>query len=138
MCLKLENRLHCFAKTCAGKTAHDSTSFSTEELLMSCLSLHSGGTDTTSNTLLTGFLYFMTKPHIQGKIMFSSEIDQVLEGKDFVTFEDRHYMPYVQAVVHESQRVANTVPLGLYHSTTRDTELMGYSIPKWDILDSSS
>ncbi|KAJ0069646.1 hypothetical protein NL108_011937 [Boleophthalmus pectinirostris] len=110
------------------KRINDGTSFSTEELLMSCLNLHSAGTDTTSNTLLTGFLYLMTKPHIQERCQ--QEIDRVLEGKDCVTFDDRHNMPYVQAVVHESQRVADTVPLSVFHATTRDTELMGYSIPK--------
>ncbi|XP_033823858.1 cytochrome P450 2F2-like isoform X1 [Periophthalmus magnuspinnatus] len=114
------------------KRANDYTSFSWEELLITCLQLHTAGTDTTSNTLLIGFLYLMTKPHIQERCQ--QEIDRVLEGKDFVTFEDRHDMPYVQAVVHESQRVADTVPLSLFHVTTRDTELMGYSIPKGTIV----
>ena len=37
---------------------------------------------------------------------------------------------FIQAVIHEVQRVANTVPLSVFHCTTKDTELMGYSIPK--------
>ncbi|CAL9695198.1 unnamed protein product [Knipowitschia caucasica] len=110
------------------KKVDQGTTFSSEELLMSCINLHAAGTDTTSNTLLTGFLYIMTKPHIQERC--HEEIDRVLEGKDSVTFEDRHNMPYVQAVAHESQRVADTVPLSVFHATTKDTELMGYSIPK--------
>ncbi|KAK7916506.1 hypothetical protein WMY93_012267 [Mugilogobius chulae] len=114
------------------KRAIDGTSFSSEELLFSCLNLHSAGTDTTSNTLLTSFLYLMNNPHIQERCQ--QEIDRVLEGKDSVTYEDRHSMPYVQAVVHESQRMADTVPLSVFHSTTKDTELMGYSIPKGTII----
>ncbi len=58
------------------------------------------------------------------------EIDEILEGKDHASYEDRHNMPYTLAVIHEVQRVANTVPLSLFHCTTKDTELMGYSIPK--------
>lgn len=62
------------------------------------------------------------------------EIDEVLEGKAHAAFEDRLRMPYTQAVIHESQRIANTVPLSVFHCTTKDTELMGYSIPKVKIL----
>ncbi|XP_061578227.1 cytochrome P450 2F2-like [Cololabis saira] len=106
----------------------DSSSFSEGQLIMYSLDLHFAGTDTTSNSLLTGFLYLMNYPHIQERCQ--QEIDQVLEGKDQANFEDRHNMPYVQAVVHEVQRIANTVPLSVFHCTTKDTELMGYSIPK--------
>uniref|UniRef100_A0A671MYX9 Cytochrome P450, family 2, subfamily X, polypeptide 9 n=1 Tax=Sinocyclocheilus anshuiensis TaxID=1608454 RepID=A0A671MYX9_9TELE len=54
------------------------------------------------------------------------EIDEVLEGKDHASYEDRHNMPYTLAVIHEVQRVANTVPLSVFHCTTKDIELMGY------------
>ena len=37
---------------------------------------------------------------------------------------------FIQAVIHEVQRIANTVPLSVPHCTTKDTELMGYSIPR--------
>uniref|UniRef100_A0A8B9HMX3 Cytochrome P450, family 2, subfamily X, polypeptide 9 n=1 Tax=Astyanax mexicanus TaxID=7994 RepID=A0A8B9HMX3_ASTMX len=94
--------------------------------------LHAAGTDTTSNTLLTAFLYLITHPDIQEGCQ--QEIDEVLEGKAHVSFEDRQKMPYVQAVMHESQRFGSTVPLSVPHCTTRDTELMGYSIPKGTVI----
>ncbi|XP_072290778.1 cytochrome P450 2F3-like [Eucyclogobius newberryi] len=126
-----QNFVHCYLDE-MDKRANDGTSFSSDELLVSCLNLHVAGTDTTSNTLLTGFLYLLTKPHIQERCQ--KEIDQALEGKGVVSFEDRHNMPYVQAVLHESQRVADTVPLSVFHATTRDTELMGFSIPKGTLI----
>ncbi|KAM6936861.1 cytochrome P450 2J6-like [Xenentodon cancila] len=114
------------------KRGNDNSSFSEEQLIMYVLDLHFAGTDTTSNTLLFGFLYLMNYPQIQERCQ--REIDQVLEGKDRASFEDRHNMPYVQAVIHEVQRTANTVPLSVFHCTTKDTELMGYSIPKGTLI----
>uniref|UniRef100_A0A3B5MAG0 Cytochrome P450, family 2, subfamily X, polypeptide 9 n=1 Tax=Xiphophorus couchianus TaxID=32473 RepID=A0A3B5MAG0_9TELE len=114
------------------KRKDDGSSFSEELLINYILDLHFAGTDTTSNTLLTGFLYLMSYPHIQERCQ--QEIDQVLQGKDRASFEDRLSMPYVQAVIHEIQRIANTVPLSVFHCTTKDTELMGYSIPKGTMI----
>uniref|UniRef100_A0AAX7V5X4 Cytochrome P450, family 2, subfamily X, polypeptide 9 n=1 Tax=Astatotilapia calliptera TaxID=8154 RepID=A0AAX7V5X4_ASTCA len=111
---------------------NDGSSFSETQLLRFTLDLYFAGTDTTSNTLLTGFLYLVNYPHIQEQCQ--EEIDRVLEGKDQASFEDRHKMPYMQAVIHEIQRVANTVPLSVFHCTTKDTELMGYSIPKGTMI----
>ncbi|XP_059190459.1 cytochrome P450 2F2-like [Centropristis striata] len=114
------------------KTRKDGSFLSEDRLLMHTLDLHFAGTDTTSNTLLTGFLYLSTFSHIQERCQ--QEIDSVLGGKDKASFDDRHNMPYVQAVIHEVQRVANTVPLSIPHCTTKDTELMGYSIPKGTLI----
>ncbi|KAF5901978.1 cytochrome P450 2F2-like, partial [Clarias magur] len=108
------------------------SSFDEEQLVMYVLNLHSAGTDTTSNTLLTAFLYLTAYPEFQEKCQ--QEIDEFLEGKAQVSFEDRHNMPYTQALIHESQRIANITPLSVFHSTTRDTELMGYSIPRGTII----
>ncbi|XP_072242852.1 cytochrome P450 2J6-like [Leuresthes tenuis] len=114
------------------KRADDGSSFSEEQMIMFILDLHFAGTDTTSNTLLTGFLYLINHQHIQERCQ--QEMDRVLEGKVRASFEDRHNMPYMQAVIHEVQRVANTVPLSVFHCTTKDTELMGYSLPKGTMI----
>ncbi|KAM6926509.1 cytochrome P450 2F2-like isoform 1-T2 [Lycodopsis pacificus] len=114
------------------KEGDASSSFSEAQLTIYILDLHFAGTDTTSNTLLTAFLYLMNYPHVQERCQ--QEIDEVLEGKDRASFEDRNNMPYVHAVIHEVQRVANTVPLSVFHCTTKDTELMGYSIPKGTLI----
>ncbi|KAM9471239.1 cytochrome P450 2F2-like [Clarias gariepinus] len=108
------------------------STFNEDELVMYILNLRMAGTDTTSNTLLTAFLYLVAYPDIQERCQ--QEIDGVLQGKSHVSFEDRHNMPYTQAVIHECQRIGNITPLSVFHSTTRDTELMGYSIPKGTII----
>ncbi|XP_036424095.1 cytochrome P450 2C8-like [Colossoma macropomum] len=105
----------------------DGSSFNDGQLVRYIIDLHVAGLDTTANTLLTAFLYLITRPDIQERCQ--QEIDEVLEGKAQACFEDRLNMPYTQAVIHECQRIAITVPTA-FHSTSRDTELMGYSIPK--------
>ncbi|XP_066504717.1 cytochrome P450 2D3-like [Hoplias malabaricus] len=114
------------------KRGNDGSSFSEGQLVRSIIDLHSAGTDTTSNTLLTAFLYLITHPDIQERCQ--QEIDEVMEGKAHASFEDRHKMPYTQAVIHETQRIARTVPLSVPHCTTKDTELMGYSIPQGTLI----
>ncbi|XP_070842763.1 cytochrome P450 2F2-like [Chaetodon trifascialis] len=115
-----------------GGASDDGSSFCEDRLVMVVLDLHFAGTDTTSNTLLTGFLYLMTHPYIQERCQ--QEIDQVLKKKDHASYEDRHNMPYMQAVIHEVQRIANTVPLSVYHCTTNDTELTGYFLPRGTLI----
>lgn len=110
----------------------DDSPFNEMHLVMHLLDLHVAGTDTTANTLLTTFLYLSTHPDVQEKCQ--QEIDEVLDGKVHASFEDRHNMPYTQAVIHESQRVAQTLPLGVFHCTVRDTDLMGYNIPKGTLI----
>ncbi|XP_051807654.1 cytochrome P450 2F2-like isoform X2 [Acanthochromis polyacanthus] len=121
-----------FRKAFDNCTKAEDSSFSEDKLIMYTLDLHFAGTDTTSNTLLTGFLYLLKYPHIQERCQ--QEIDEVLGGKSQASYDDRNNMPYMQAVIHEIQRMSNTVPLSVFHSTTKDTELMGYSIPKGTII----
>uniref|UniRef100_A0A8C5H432 Cytochrome P450 2F2-like n=1 Tax=Gouania willdenowi TaxID=441366 RepID=A0A8C5H432_GOUWI len=113
------------------KKGGDST-FSHEQLIHFTIDLHNAGTDTASNTLLTGFLYLMCYPDVQERCQ--QEIDQALEGKSQASFEDRHNMPYVQAMIHEVQRIANIVPLSVFHNTTKDTEVMGFTIPNGTMI----
>ena len=44
--------------------------------------------------------------------------------------EDKVNKPYTQAVITETLRMANTVPLGLPHATSCDFHFRGYVIPK--------
>ncbi|XP_076124065.1 cytochrome P450 2F2-like [Alosa pseudoharengus] len=114
------------------KRGQDPAPFDDSQMLTMLLDLLFAGTDTTSNTIRAAVLYFMAYPDIQERCQ--QEIDMVLEGRDQLCFEDRHRMPYTQAVVHETQRAASTLPLSVFHCTTKDTELTGYQIPKGTLV----
>ncbi|KAJ8336616.1 hypothetical protein SKAU_G00378360 [Synaphobranchus kaupii] len=110
----------------------DGSSFSEKQLIAFLLDLIFAGTDTTSNTLLFAFLHLMTHPDVQERCQ--KEIDEVLGEKEQASFEDRHMMPYTQAMIHEAQRLADMAPLAIFHTTTKDTRLMGYDIPKGTLI----
>ncbi|XP_076148095.1 cytochrome P450 2F2-like isoform X2 [Alosa pseudoharengus] len=110
------------------KRAGDGSSFDDSHMESLLIDLFVAGTDTTSNTLRTACLYLMTHTHVQEQC--HQEIDAMLGCRECVSFDDRHTMPYVQAVIHESQRVGNVVPLSVFHTATTHTQLHGYTIPK--------
>ncbi|KAJ8417898.1 hypothetical protein AAFF_G00227410 [Aldrovandia affinis] len=121
----------CYLNEMEKRGASDS-SFDKGQMIILLLDLFFAGTDTTSNTLRTALLYLMTHPDVQERCQ--KEIDEVLGETAEASFEDRHSMPYTQAMIHEAQRVANTVPLSVFHATTKDTQLMGYDIPKGTLI----
>ncbi|RXN32736.1 cytochrome P450 2F2-like protein [Labeo rohita] len=114
------------------KRADQRTTFDDSQMAILLFDLFLAGTETTSNTLRTLTLYLMTHIHIQEQCQ--REIDEVLGDREHVTFEDRNAMPYVQAVIHEGQRVGDIVPLSMFHTATTNTQLQGYNIPKGTII----
>lgn len=57
-------------------------------------------------------------------------MNQVIEPGEMPKLEDRKRMPYTDAVIHEVQRFANIVPMGVSRSTPTDVNFQGYVIPK--------
>ncbi|XP_060704043.1 cytochrome P450 2D15-like [Hemiscyllium ocellatum] len=104
------------------------SSFQEANLLGTVLDLFAAGTETTSTTLLWGLLFMMQHPDMQSKVQ--EEIDRVIGKERMPRVEDREEMPYTNAVIHETQRAGNIAPISVPHQTYRDTEVMGYNIPK--------
>ncbi|PIO37614.1 hypothetical protein AB205_0107250, partial [Aquarana catesbeiana] len=57
------------------------------------------------------------------------EIDRVI-GSSQPRTDYRKDMPYTNAVIHETQRFANILPMNLPRETTRDITFQGYHLPK--------
>ena len=85
------------------------------------------GAETTSSSLLWAFLFLLHHPEVQTRVQ--AEIDSVVEGRN-VSLEDKASLPYTNAVLMESMRLATIVPNALPHSAMEDIEYNGYIIPK--------
>ncbi|XP_051492936.1 cytochrome P450 2D17-like [Apus apus] len=114
-----------------GKAAEES-GFNYKNLRTVTLDLFVAGSETTATTLRWAFLHMVLHPEIQSKVQ--AEIDKVIGSERPPTMEDQVRLPYTNAVIHEVQRYADILPLGLPHMTYRDTELQGFFIPKGTTL----
>ncbi|NXG58203.1 CP2D3 protein, partial [Hemiprocne comata] len=117
-----------FLKEMETGTAAEERGFNYKNLGLVTSDLFLAGSETTATTLRWAFLYMVLHPEIQSKVQ--AEIDKVIGSERSPTMEDQVRLPYTNAVIHEVQRYADIIPLGLPHMTYRDTELQGFFIPK--------
>ncbi|XP_072273806.1 cytochrome P450 2K1-like [Pyxicephalus adspersus] len=102
--------------------------FDDENLVCIIHDLFAAGTETTATTLRWGILLMMKYPEIQEKVQ--EEIRTHIQQGQLPTLDDRKNMPYTEAVIHETQRFADIVPLNVSHTTPCDVNFRGYCIPK--------
>ncbi|XP_041647350.1 cytochrome P450 2J4-like [Cheilinus undulatus] len=120
--------IDCYLNEIQMSEVQANNTFSEENLVFCVLDLFVAGTETTTSTLLWAFLYMAQHPEIQAKVQ--AEIDEMIGQSRPPSLEDRVNVPYTDAVIHEVQRMGNTVPLSLPHFTNQEIELGGYTIPK--------
>ncbi|NXT34082.1 CP1A5 protein, partial [Pelecanoides urinatrix] len=100
--------------------------------------LFGAGFDTVTTGLSWSLLYLVTYPNVQKKIQ--EELDQTIGRERRPRLSDRGTLPYTEAFILEMFRHSSFLPFTIPHrqtltvvslsSTTRDTVLNGYYIPK--------
>jgi len=90
--------------------------------------MYATGADTILSSLLTFFLAMLHEPEVQKKA--HEELNRVI-GKDRLpNIGDREHLPYINAIVQETYRWEQVIPLGVPHRVTEDDVYNGYFIPK--------
>ncbi|KAJ8418029.1 hypothetical protein AAFF_G00137380 [Aldrovandia affinis] len=84
--------------------------------------------DTLSTALQWIILILVRFPDIQKQLR--AEVDKVVDSSRLPTIEDQLCLPYVMAFLYEVMRYTSFVPVTIPHSTTTDTSILGYRIPK--------
>ncbi|KAM8907574.1 cytochrome P450 1A2 [Lycaon pictus] len=86
------------------------------------------GFDTVTTAISWSLMYLVVNPEIQRKIQ--KELDTVIGRARQPRLSDRPQLPLMEAFILEIFRHTSFVPFTIPHSTTKDTTLKGFYIPK--------
>ncbi|KAI6077983.1 cytochrome P450 1A5-like protein [Aix galericulata] len=90
--------------------------------------LFGAGFESVTNSLSWCLMYLVTYPDMQKRIQ--AELDQTIGRERRPRLSDQGTLPYTEAFILEMFRHSSFLPFTIPHSTTKDTVLNGYYIPK--------
>ncbi|XP_026577541.1 cytochrome P450 2J5-like [Pseudonaja textilis] len=115
------------------KNKDDLNSVYNEENLACCLlELFIAGAETTYSSLMWAVLLLVNHPDIQEKV--HKEIEDVFGASGSISYDDRHKLPYTNAVIHETQRAKYVLFLPIPRQSIKDVKMRGFHIPKGTII----
>ncbi|XP_051503672.1 cytochrome P450 1B1 [Myxocyprinus asiaticus] len=88
--------------------------------------------DTLSTALQWIILLLIRYPEVQKRLQ--EDIDRVADRSRLPTIADQPHLPYIMAFIYEVMRFTSFVPVTIPHSTTTDTSINGYPIPKDTVI----
>ncbi|XP_046891863.1 cytochrome P450 2F5-like [Hypomesus transpacificus] len=124
--------IDCFLTRINQEKDNPNSEFHLNNLVSTVLNLFIAGTETTSTTLRYIIMVLIKYPQIQERMQ--QEIDSVIGQQRCPFMEDRMSLPFTDAVIHESQRFMDLVPLSLPHYALKDIQFQGYEIPKGTLI----
>ncbi|XP_043240386.1 cytochrome P450 2J4-like [Amphibalanus amphitrite] len=106
---------------------HHPESMTDWHLLMCLRGLFIAGNDTTANTLRWALGFLCQRPDVQRRLQ--GELDSEVGRQRPPTLADRQRLPFTEAVILETQRLANVAPVLVPHQTTAPVTVGGYHLP---------
>ena len=88
--------------------------------------------ETSTNTLKWAILLIASHPDIQTRVR--AEIEANIGLERLPGYDDRHLLPYTEAVINEVYRFSSVTPLALPHKALQDTHIGEYFIPAGTIV----
>ncbi|EJU02479.1 cytochrome P450 [Dacryopinax primogenitus] len=85
------------------------------------------GADTTACAMLSVILLLLGQDDVLAKA--HAELDAVVGRHRLPVLSDMEYLPYIRAIIKESERLRPTNPLGFPHAATEDQTYAGYVVP---------
>ncbi|XP_074088814.1 cytochrome P450 1A1-like [Macrotis lagotis] len=92
------------------------------------LDLFGAGFDTITTAISWNLMYLVANPEVQKKVQ--EELDTVIGRDRWPKLSDKPQLPYMEAFILETFRHSSFLPFTIPHSTTRDTTLNNFYIPK--------
>ena len=106
------------------------SSYNYRQLLAVFWDLLGAGTETSSTTIRWAILYLINYPEIQDRLR--ADITNTIGNDRLPRMSDIKHLPYVEAFILETLRVASVAPLGVPHGVESDEDVTfrGYTIPE--------
>ena len=104
------------------------TSLDDNNMIKTIVDLYAAGTETVSSTIVWCVLFILQSTDVQKSI--HAELDREVGQERQPTMEDQARLPYLGAVIKETQRLASTVPFSLMHKTSEEITVGEFVIPR--------
>jgi len=109
----------------------DNWTFTNEQLIVGAAKLFMAGSESTAATIGWAMLYLAHHPEVQETLY--QEIKRESNDQGVVNYADRSKLPYTEATIMETQRLAS-VAVGLVRKAVAPSTIRGYKIPAGAII----
>lgn len=98
------------------------------DLITMLMDIFYAGVDPVSGTLSRVLAFLIHNPPVQARL--HRELDDVIGNNNIPSLIDRSRLPYLEAVIMETLRIAPPKPLGVTHRAVVNSEINGFTVPK--------